>query len=296
MSLVPQLLLNSLITASIYAFAGVSLTLTYGLLRVFNFAHGHVMMLGAYLFFSLKYQVNLGFFESMGGTLVLAIPLTFCVDRCFIQPFLRFSPLVVFIATLTLGIAIEAIVSLYFGVDVKSLGYELRLESFGLYGVFITPVQAIILVTAVTLLPVLAIVIHSTPFGRRLRAVAFDACAAESLHIPHHLLLFSTLVISTVFAFLAGIMLGYETSLFPTMGYTFTVKAFATFVLGGLGSIWGTIAGSLVLGLVENFSIGMDFFGFSLPAGYRDAFSFVVILGALLWRPQGLVGVLKRGS
>lgn len=296
MSLVPQLLFNSLVTASIYAFAGVGLALTYGLLRVFNFAHGHLMMLGAYLFFLLKYQINLSFLESLAGTLLLAVPLTFCVERCFIRPFLRFSPLVVFIATLTLGIAIEAAVSLYFGVDVKSLGYELGLESFEVAGVFMTPVQLIILAAASVLLPVLAIVIHSTPFGRRLRAVAFDACAAESLNIPHNLFLFSTLVISTAFAFLAGVMVGYETSLFPTMGYTFTVKAFATFVLGGLGSIWGTIAGSLALGLLENFSIGMDLFGFSLPAGYRDAFSFLVILGVLLWRPQGLAGVVKRRS
>lgn len=296
MSLTAQLLFNSLVTASIYAFAGVGLALTYGLLRVFNFAHGHMMMLGAYLFFLLNYQLKAGFLGSVAGTLLLAIPLTFLFERFFIRPFLRFSPLVVFIATLTLGIAVEALVSLYFGVDVKSLGTEIGFESIELYGVFVTPVQLVILATALILLPLLALVVHSTPFGRRLRAVAHDAWAAESLNIPHSLLLFSALVLSTMFAFLAGIMVGYETSLFPTMGYSFTVKAFATLVLGGLGSIWGAIAGSVVLGLLENFSVGMDFFGYSLPAGYRDAFSFVLILGVLLWKPYGFAGSRIRRS
>jgi branched-chain amino acid transport system permease protein len=92
----------------------------------------------------------------------------------------------------------------------------------------------------------------------------------------------------------AGVLVGYETNIQPTMGGSYTMKAFAAMILGGLGNVWGTIAGAYILGLVENLSIGLDFGGYSLPAGYKDAFAFAIILVVLLCRPQGLFGAKAR--
>lgn len=92
----------------------------------------------------------------------------------------------------------------------------------------------------------------------------------------------------TLIAAYAGILIGYEMNLQPTMGNAYTIKAFAAMILGGLGNIWGTIAGSYILGLVENLSIGLEFGGYSIPAGYKDAFAFAVILLVLLFKPLGL--------
>jgi branched-chain amino acid transport system permease protein len=103
-------------------------------------------------------------------------------------------------------------------------------------------------------------------------------------------------IVGTALAAYAGILVGYETNLQPTMGSSYTIKAFAAMILGGLGSMWGAVAGSYILGLVENLAIGLDFGGYSLPAGYKDAFAFVIILGILLVRPQGLFGVRARSS
>jgi branched-subunit amino acid ABC-type transport system permease component len=101
-------------------------------------------------------------------------------------------------------------------------------------------------------------------------------------------------VLSTILAGFAGVLVGYETNLQPTMGQTYTIKAFAAMILGGLGNIWGTVAGSYLLGLVENLAIGLDFGGYSLPAGYKDAFAFVIILLVLLFRPTGLFNTASR--
>jgi branched-chain amino acid transport system permease protein len=90
------------------------------------------------------------------------------------------------------------------------------------------------------------------------------------------------------------VLVGFETNLQPTMGNSYTIKAFAAMILGGLGNIWGTIVGAYLLGLIENLAIGLDFAGFSLPAGYKDAFAFAAILLVLLFRPQGLFGVKSR--
>ena len=91
-------------------------------------------------------------------------------------------------------------------------------------------------------------------------------------------------------------MVGYETNLQPTMGGAYTIKAFATMILGGLGNLWGTVLGAYILGLVENLSIGLDFGGYSIPAGYKDAFAFSIILVVLLFKPQGLFRTRTRSA
>ena len=94
----------------------------------------------------------------------------------------------------------------------------------------------------------------------------------------------------------AGVLIGFDTSLQPTMGTVYTIKAFAAMMLGGLGNIWGAIIGAYLLGLVENISIGLDLGAYSIPAGYRDSFAFLLIVGVLIIRPQGLFGEKVRKS
>ena len=103
-------------------------------------------------------------------------------------------------------------------------------------------------------------------------------------------------IIGTMLAAYAGVLVGYETNLQPTMGNAYTIKAFAAMILGGLGSVWGTVIGAYILGFVENMAIGLDFGGYSLPAGYKDAFAFIIILCVLLVRPQGLFGSRTRSA
>lgn len=296
LDIIPQLLLNSLITGSIYALAAAGLCLTFNLLRILNFAHGHIMMLGAYCF--LLFNVDLEFplavsalFSLLALTVVAALSL-----GIFIAPFLRYSLLLPFVTTLALSSMFEAAVSIGFGVNVRSLSTGAGLDSWEFGGVFVTPIQLLIIASALVILSVMAFVVHSTAVGRKLRALAENRDASEALGIEARRFNFIIFVIGTLLAAYAGIMVGYETNLQPTMGSAYTIKAFAAMILGGLGSIWGTVVGSYILGLVENFSIGIDIGGYSLPAGYKDAFGFIIILLVLLFRPQGLFGARGRAS
>ena len=83
-------------------------------------------------------------------------------------------------------------------------------------------------------------------------------------------------------------MIGFETNLQPTMGQSYTIKPFAAMVLGGTGNVWGAVAGAYLLGLIENLSIGLNLGAFSLPAGYKDAFAYLLILLVLLFKPEGI--------
>lgn len=294
LEILPQLLVNAVITGSIYALASSGLALTVGLLRILNFAHGHIMMAGAYTFFFFHVQHDLGLFFAGAASVVVTALLGALTLTVFISPFLQYSALLPFVTTIALGSILEAVVSLGFGVNVRSFPSGNGVESLQWGSVFVTPIQLLIIASALTILGVLGVAIHLTPFGRKVRALAENPHAAEGLGISGKQITLGIFVASMLLGAYAGVLVGYETNIQPTMGGSYTIKAFAAMILGGLGNMWGTIAGAYILGLVENLSIGLDFGGYSLPAGYKDAFAFVIILIVLLFRPQGLFGAKAR--
>ncbi len=291
MEILPQLLVNALITGSIYALASSGLSLTYGLLRILNFAHGHLMMVGVYMFYLASVDLQLGFAASALFTAATTAALAVVTLRVFILPFSRLSFMLTLVTTIALSNILEALISMGFGVNVKALSSSASAESIEFHGVYITEIQILIIVSALVLLCGIAYFIHCTSSGRRIRALSEDPSGAQSLGISRAKTSYGVYIAATLLAAYAGVLVGYETNIQPTMGSTYTIKAFAAMVLGGLGNIWGTIVGSYLLGLVENLSIGLDFGGYSVPAGYKDAFAFVIILLVLLCRPEGL---LKR--
>lgn len=294
--IVPQLLVNSLITGSIYALAAAGLSLSFALLRILNFAHGHLMMVGAYVYLLFSVEKGWGVCAALVVTMfIMAIIGAFTV-QVFVNPFVRFSTLLPFVTTLAFASMLEAIVSIAFGVNVRSLSVGDAFTSWEVAGVFITPIQVVIIVSSLLILGAMATVIRGTSFGRQLRALSENGAAAQAMGIKVRLVNLSVFIVCTLLAAYAGVLVGFETNLQPTMGSSYTIKAFAAMILGGLGSIWGTVVGSYILGIVENFAIGLDFWGYSLPAGYKDAFAFVIILLILLVRPQGLFGSARRSA
>lgn len=224
--------------------------------------------------------------------LLFAYLVTWLALNLFVRPFIRFNHQIAFITTLALSIILESAVSIYFGVNVKSLGSIS--ESLDLWGVFITPTQIVIILSALLLLGLVGIIVHCTPLGRRIRAIREGGMITESLGINRAATTFFIFYLATALAMYCGILVGYESNIQPTMGAAYTMKAFAAMILGGLGNIWGTVIGSYFLGLVENLSIGLDFGSYSLPAGYKDAFAYLIILIVLLARPQGIMTRRRR--
>lgn len=296
LSILPQLLVNSLITGSIYALASSGLALSYGLLRILNFAHGHVMMIGAYIFFFFHVRAEMGLLPAALLSTAGVVALGACALSVFILPFLKSNSLLPLITTIALGTILESLVSIGFGVNVRSFPLLNAAQSVEWAGIYITPLQIFIIASALIILGTVGFIVHKTSLGRKVRAIAENHLAAEGLGISSSLVMYTVFIISTVLGAYAGVLVGYETNIQPTMGGSYSIKAFAAMVLGGLGNIWGTVAGAFILGLVENLSIGLDFWGYSLPAGYKDAFAFIIILGVLLLRPQGLFGTASRTS
>jgi branched-chain amino acid transport system permease protein len=296
MEILPQLLLNALIAGSIYALASSGLSLTFGLLRILNFAHGHLMMAGAYAFYFAYITNGCSLLIATVFTIFVTVILSWLSLQIFVLPFLKYSLFLPFVTTLALSTILESAVSMLFGVNVKSLTTGLEISSIEFWGMYITPTQIVIIVSALVVLFVLGYVTHLTGFGRKIRALSEHEQAAQTIGVSDWRINFLVFTAGTLLAAFSGVLVGFETNLQPTMGNAYTIKAFAAMILGGLGNIWGTIAGAYILGLIENLSIGLDFWGYSLPAGYKDAFAFVIILGILLFRPQGLFKAASRAA
>lgn len=294
MDILPQLIINGLITGSIYALASAGLALSYGLLRVMNFAHGHLMMVGAYLFYLTRIQLELSLATAAAFTTLGTAIVSLISFGIFIRPFSKYSAFLPLVSTLALGTALESIISMLFGVNVKSLDFN-GTQSYEIGPIFITPIQLVIIGSALLTMAVMATIVHRTSIGRQIRAVAEHPHAAEALSVNQDRIAVWGFVAGALLAAFAGILIGYETNLQPTMGAVYTIKAFAVMVLGGLGNTWGALIGSYILGMLENISIGLDFSGWSLPAGYKDAFAYACILIVLLFRPHGLFGKPQRG-
>jgi len=327
MDILPQLLLNALISGSIYALAAAGIALAYGLLRVMNFAHGHMMMAGAYAFYAAKEMWGWGYLPSGLFGCVFSVVLAFFTLQIFVRPFLDQNVLLPFVTTLALSNMLESAVSMIFGVNVKSLYPGESAQSIEFYGIYITKIQIIIILSAIFVLGIAAFFIHLSSFGRKIRGLAEHHYVGEAMGISAYSVQMIVIISSVILASFAGILVGYEMNIQPTMGSSYTIKAFAAMVLGGLGNLWGTILGSYILGLIENLAIGLSlqdimmlvfypiygplgvifpetadgirafveglgasfqFEMISIPAGYKDAFAFFIILLVLLFRPQGL--------
>jgi branched-subunit amino acid ABC-type transport system permease component len=296
LDILPPLAVNALITGSLYALAAVGMVITYQVLRVLNFAHGQLMMLGGYLFMAAHVDMGLPMLVAIPILIVSMVIVSLLFLFLFVRPFSQYNPLLVLVTTLALSTIIESVVSLTFGVNVRSLGTLMSPNSIELGSVYITQLQIFIICSAIAILGVTALVMHGTSFGRLIRAMAENPQAAESCGINTSHVEMIVCSVAAIMAAYAGVLISYETNLTPTMGTPYTIKALAAILLGGLGNVWGTVIGAYALGFIENFSIGIEFGSFSLPAGYKDAFAFVIILLVLLVRPEGLLGKRSRAT
>ncbi|MCB0319982.1 MAG: branched-chain amino acid ABC transporter permease, partial [Bdellovibrionales bacterium] len=248
------------------------------------------------LFYLFSVELSLSFFPACLSTLSALFLLAAGTLFVFVLPFSRYNLILTFLTTLTLSTVLESLVAMTFGVNVKSLFSESWSSSIEFFGIYITPIQIVIISSGISLLILLSSLVHLTPLGRRIRALSANGAAAQSLGVSEKGFSLGIFSLGVVLAGYAGILVGYESNLQPTMGGIFTIKAFAAMVLGGLGNIWGTLLGAYILGFIENFSLGLTFWGQSLPASWKDAFAFVIIVVVLLFRPNGLFGAEERKS
>jgi branched-chain amino acid transport system permease protein len=279
---------NALSLGSLYALIAIGYTMVYGILRLINFAHGDVFMLGGYIafycttIFFMPWWV--GFIVAFGLTGIFGIGL----ERVAYKP-LRSSPKIsIMISAIGASFLLENLATVVFGGRPKGFIIPQIFNHIVLLGpVRFSAVSLVIPVLTAILLTALLIIVHRTKAGMAMRALSTDINAARLMAIDVNKIVSFTFGIGSVLAAVGGVMWSVKyPQLNPTMGMIPGLKCFIAAVIGGIGNIGGAVLGGLLLGLIEIMAIAF------LPTltGYRDAFAFVMLIIVLMVKPSGLLG------
>jgi branched-chain amino acid transport system permease protein len=281
-----DLAFNGLVFGCMYALMAVGLTLVYGLLRILHIAHAAVYAFGAYV----AVIVANGTGSLAVGLLVAVVAaslLGMAIYRLLYQPLLDYPPYVAMIASIGLLVFMEDGFRIAFGEQGLTFAknpYPTQLHEFA--GLTVNTVQIAIIVSATVCLTLLGLFTTRTRIGIGWRATVSDPRIATSFGVDAIKVRYLNFAIGSALAALGGALIGLLNNFVePTMGFVVSYKALAIIVLGGLGSLRGTLIASLVLGLVESF--GTIFIGHVLD---RDAIAFLFLIAVLIVRPQGIGG------
>lgn len=284
MTYILQQLLNALQLGSIYALIALGYTMVYGILTMINFAHGDLFMVGAFLCFLAAAFLRLPFVPvlllSMAGVALLGVT----IERLAYKP-LRNAPRVSPIITaLGVGLFLENFTLALFPYP-KHIAPLVANRTWVLGGVTVSSLQVMIVVLAMTLMVLLDLLVRRTMVGMAMRAISWDRTAAALMGVPVDGVISATFAVGAGLGGAAGVMYGLAYPVIdPYMGIMVGWKAFISAVVGGIGNIYGAMAGGFLLGAVE--ILVAAFF----PSTYRDFVAFSLLLVLLVFRPYGILG------
>jgi branched-chain amino acid transport system permease protein len=279
-----QQALNALQLGSIYALIALGYSMVYGILSMINFAHGDVFMVGAFLCFLAGTALGLPFLPTLLLAMAGAALLGVSIERLAYKP-LRNAPRVSAIITaLGVGIFLENLTLAFYPYP-QNVPPLLENHTWHLGGVSIFSLQLTIIGLSFGLMLILDHVVHRTPVGMAMRAIAWDRTYVPLMGIPVNRIISITFAIGAGLAGAAGTMyaLAYPV-IDPYMGILIGWKAFIAAVVGGIGNIRGAMIGAFILGAVEIMVVAL------LPSTYRDLVVFSLLLALIVWRPYGILG------
>ncbi len=298
MSFFFQELVNGITTGALYSLVALGFSMVYGVLKLLNFAHGDLYMIGAYIGFFVIQWFGGAAHVSIPVPLLLAIMfllaagvtggLGVVIERFAYRP-LRDAPRIApLITAIGISFFLENAVLLLFGTQYRiyntpqfiSLSSGIRIGS-----VTIDSVQIMVVVLSLALMAGLQLLVNRTKWGKQVRAVAADREAAEMLGINVNFTISMTFFLGSALAGVAGVMGGLLfNQVTNTIGFIVGLKAFTAAVVGGIGSLPGAMLGGLLIGLAESFTIGY------ISSTYSNLLVFALLIIVMLVRPSGLLG------
>ncbi|MCC6804525.1 MAG: branched-chain amino acid ABC transporter permease [Anaerolineae bacterium] len=294
----PQQLINGLTLGAVYALIALGYSMVYGVLRLLNFAHGDVYMVGTFIGYGVMIAlvpesgplivpvgvILLMLLAAMLGCGVLGV----VIERFAYRP-LRSAPRIApLISALGVSFFIQNAVQLTLTAQYRN--YEMQelippALGFEIGNARLSATRALVIAAAIVLMIVLRYLVRNTRLGKAMRAVSIDREAAALMGVDVDRVIIFTFFVGSALAGAAGVLSGIVfTRVWHFMGFTAGLKGFTAAVLGGIGSIPGAMLGGFVLGIAETFAVGF------ISSTYKDVVAFVVLVVVLLLRPQGLLG------
>lgn len=286
---IAQQIVNGLILGSMYAMVAIGFSMIYGIVRLINFAHGDIVMIGAFVTLGLLQSLGAPFPVVAVGVLLAGGLMGVMIERAAFRP-MRGAPQVTgFIASLAVSIMLQNLGILTLSAQPRNFSFPDNLqEVIHAGGVSFRVIDLVIMAIAVLLMCALLLLVRKTKLGMAMRATAENIEVARLMGIKINRTIMAAFAIGSALAGIAGLMWGGKFGqIDPLLGYVPGLKSFVAAVIGGVGSIPGAILGGYVLGLAEVLFVGL------LPpiySAFRDAFVFATLILILLALPNGILG------
>lgn len=281
-------LINGLRTGSIYALIAIGYTMVYGIAKMINFAHGDIIMVGAYaLYFSIS-VLGLPVPIALLITVIICGVLGVMIEKVAYKPLRSAPPLAVLITAIGMSFFLQSASLLIFGSTPIPFQSVIPNVNISIGPVVISSITVVTLIVTAIAMILLTLFVNKTKLGSAMRAVSEDKGAAELMGISVNSTISMTFAIGSALAAVAGVLyICQYQSMKPTLGALPGIKAFVAAVLGGIGSIPGAMIGGILLGLIESVSKAY------ISTELADAIVFGVLIVVLLFRPSGLLGKKK---
>lgn len=280
-----QQLVNGLILGSVYALLALGYTMVYGILKLINFAHGDIYMLGAFIGYYLINVFHLNFFVALVLTMMMTACIGMLIEFLAYRPLRHSTKIAALITAIGVSFLLEYGMQYFVGSQKRAFPQVIEKVRYDLGLFTIDSHQIIILVTSLALMVGLQFIVKKTKMGKAMRAVSVDSDAAQLMGINVNTTISFTFAIGSALAGAAGVLIGlYYNSIEPLMGMAPGIKSFVAAVLGGIGIIPGAALGGLVIGILETFTYVFDI------STYKDAVVYIILILILLVRPAGILG------
>ena len=287
-----NMILNSLISGillgGVLALAALGLSIVLGVMGLVNLAHGEFLIAGGYLMIGLIGPLGLHPLAAMPLVALALALLAWPLQRYLLRPLVDKAPEASMMTTFGLSIVIQNVYLMLFRADTRSIGFDAATASVQVGPLSFGLVYLLGFVFSIATIVAVHFLVARTAFGRDLRASAADPVAAAVVGVNVNRVYGLTVALGAACAGLGGVLIGTIFAFTPSSGATYLLNAFAIVVLGGLGNIFGTLVGGVVLGILQ--SIG----GVLLGDGYRDLVGLLVLLVVLAIKPTGIMG--RKGA
>lgn len=278
-------LINGLRIGSIYALIALGYSMVYGIAKMINFAHGDIIMVGAYALYVFVALLNMPIVVAVLLTIVFCAVLGIVIERIAYKPLRKAPPLAVLITAIGVSFFLQNAAQLIYGATPRKFKSIVTVDAIKIGGVSIAGITLVTLVVTFVAMLALTLFINKTKAGSAMRAVSEDKGAALLMGINVNRTISLTFAIGSALAAIAGILfLSQYQTVEPTMGALPGIKAFVAAVLGGIGSVPGAMLGGILLGIIESISKAY------ISSQLSDAIVFGVLILVLLLKPSGLLG------
>lgn len=280
-------LINGITIGGIYALIALGYTMVYGILRIVNFAHGDVFMVGSFLGLIIAQKGGLPIYIAYPAAMLATAAVGVLIERICYRPIRTrgADALAILIAALGVSIFLENFAQLVWGTETHSYVQAIKKQSYKIGDISLTNIQIGVIFLCIILMLALYIVVNKAKIGVAMRATSQSIVSAQLMGINTERVIAVTFGVGSALACVAGVLVGtYYDAVYPLVGYSYGLKAFAAAILGGIGSIPGAMLGGFLLGIAETLGAGY------ISAGYKDAYAFGILILVLIIRPSGLLG------